>query len=235
MKREIRKFVRKFGFDIVKFQKDKMGIYPFYDMAKFVKSNNPIFLDIGANTGQTVKDMKEVFKDATIHAFEPSPSTFEILKKNTSSFKNIQYWNCGIGSSNKVLIFNEYALSNMSSFFELQNVNPSDLKNQIKVKVTSVDQFIVDNQIQMIDVLKIDTEGFELEVFKGSINTFKQVKIGMIFFEASFSLGNENMPSFTDLYDFVIENDFELVSIYPVIHRNNMGAYTNILFKHKSY
>jgi hypothetical protein len=87
----------------------------------------------------------------------------------------------------------------------------------------------------MIDVLKIDTEGFELEVFKGSVDSFRQSKVGMIFFEANFMLGNENMPSFADLYSFGIEHGFELVTIYPLIHRNNMGVYTNILFKHKNY
>ena len=134
MKREIRNLVRKFGFDIVKFKKDEMGNYPFYDMAKFVKSKRPIVFDVGANVGFTIKDIKEVFEDATIYAFEPSPNTFEILKQNTSSFNNIHYFNCGVGSSNGELEFNEYELANMSSFFELQNVNPNSLKNKINVR-----------------------------------------------------------------------------------------------------
>jgi len=57
----------------------------------------------------------------------------------------------------------------------------------------------------------------------------------MLFFEANFVVGHKDMPSFTELWDFAIENEFELVSIYPLVHRKNMGAYTNILFKHKSY
>ena len=235
MKREIRKFVRRFGFDIIKLQKDQMGIYPFYDMAKFVKSKDPILFDIGANVGQTVKDFKEVFKNSTVHAFEPSPNTFEILKNNTSNVNKLHIWNYGVGSSSGDLIFNEYALSNMSSFFELQNVNSRDLKSKTIVKTTTVDQFISENRIPMIDVLKIDTEGFELEVFKGAMKSIKESKIGMLFYEASFVVGHKDMPSFTELWDFAIENDFELVSIYPIVHRKNMGAYTNVLFKHKSY
>lgn len=235
MKREIRKFVRRFGFDIIKFQKDQMGIYPFYDMAKFVKSKDPLFFDIGANIGQTVKDFNEVFKKATIHAFEPTPNTFEILKNNTSNVKKLHLWNYGVGSSGEDLLLNEYACPNTNSFFDIHSYESCKLKGKTLVKTTTVDQFVTENGIQMIDVLKIDTEGFELEVFKGAIKSIKELKIGMLFFEASFVDRHKDMPSFTELWDFAIENEFELVSIYPLVHRKNMGVYTNILFKHKSY
>ncbi|MEM5564576.1 hypothetical protein WNY78_05655 [Psychroserpens sp. AS72] len=49
MERVIRKVVRKFGFDTIKFKKNEIGIYPFYDKAKFIKSSDPLFLEVGAN------------------------------------------------------------------------------------------------------------------------------------------------------------------------------------------
>jgi hypothetical protein len=77
MKIIIRKLARQFGFDIIKFKEDQMGIYPFYDMAKFVKSTNPMFFDVGANVGQTVKDFKEVFKTAI---YMPSNQVLILLR-----------------------------------------------------------------------------------------------------------------------------------------------------------
>jgi len=235
MKRTIRKLVRKFGFDIIKFKKNQMGLYPFYDMAKFVKTDNPMLFDIGANVGQTVKDFKEVFNSATIHAFEPSPETFEILKQQTSNFKNIHLWNFGVAASIGELLFNEYKLSNTSSFLNIHNGDDKNLKKQTLVKTTTVDKFCDYNGIQKIDVLKIDTEGFELKVFKGAANSFSACNIGLLFFEVRFSNSHSGMPTFSELWDFVLKNDFELVSIYPLVHRKNMGAYTNILSKHKDY
>lgn len=169
MRRTVRKIARNFGFDIIKFKKDQMGIYPFYDMAKFVKTDNPMLFDIGANVGQTVKDFKEVFKHSTIHAFEPSPDTFEILKNKLSDFKNIHLWNYGVGASSSDLLLNEYVHSNTNSFLDIHNNEPSNLKRRTLVKTTTIDQFSDENGIQKIDVLKIDTEGFELEVFKLSL------------------------------------------------------------------
>lgn len=235
MKRTIRSIARKFGFDIIKFNKNEMGIYPFYDMAKFVKTDNPILFDIGANVGQTIKDFKEVFKKSTIHAFEPSPDTFKILKESTSNYKNVHFWNCGVGANNGELILNEYNLSNTNSFLNIHHTNNKKLKKQTHVKITTVDEFSEINRIQEIDVLKIDTEGYELEVFKGAENLFNAGKIGLLFFEIRFVSSHPDMPTVSDLWDFVLKKDFELVSIYPVVHRKNMGVYTNILFKHKNY
>lgn len=235
MKRAVRKIARNFGFDIIKFKKNQMGVYPFYDMAKFVKVENPILFDIGANVGQTVKDFKEVFKHSTIHTFEPSPDTFEILKNNTSNFKNIYLWNCGVGASIGNLLFNEYNHSNTSSFLNIHNVDDKKLKRKTLVTITTVDKFCADNGIHKIDVLKIDTEGFELEVFKGAEKSFADCKIGLLFFEVRFANSHADMPTFAELWDYALKKDFELVSIYPLEHRKNMGVYTNILFKHKSY
>lgn len=235
MRRTVRKLTRRFGYDIIKFRKDQMGVYPFYDMAKFVKSKNPMLFDIGANVGQTVKDFNEVFNNATIHAFEPSPATFEILKKETSNQKNLHLWHLGVGASVGELLLNEYEHSNTNSFLDLHINDPKSLKRKTSVKTTTVDQFSEENEIQKIDVLKIDTEGFELEVFKGATKCFSDEKIGLLFFEVRFNNIHSGMPTFSELWDYVINKDFELVSIYPIVHRKNMGVYTNILFKHKNY
>ena len=212
-----------------------MGIYPFYDMSKFVGSDTPMLFDIGANIGQTVKDFKEVFKNSTIHAFEPSPDTFEILKNRTSVYKNLHLWNLGVCGEVGELSLNEYEHSNTNSFLGIHNVDPKSLIKTTVVRTVTVDQFIEENGIQKIDVLKIDTEGFELEVFKGAEKSFVEGKVGLLFFEVSFVKSHDNMPSLAELWDFVLKNNFELVSIYPLVHKKKMAVYTNILFKHKTY
>jgi hypothetical protein len=136
----------------------------------------------------------------------------------------------GLGSSVGELLFNEYTHSNSNSFSNIHINDPSSLKKQTLVKTSTVDQFTEENGIQKIDVLKIDTEGFE-----GAKNLFSDCKIGLLFFEVSFLNSHKDTPTFTELWGFVTNNDFELVSIYPLIHRKKMGLYTNILFKHKSY
>jgi FkbM family methyltransferase len=235
MRRTIRTFLRRFGIDIIRFKKNEMGIYPFYDMSKFVKVQKPMLFDVGANLGQTVKDFKEVFRNSTIHAFEPSPETFKILKEKSSKFKDINLWNFGIGSKCENLIFNEYKLSNTSSFLKIRNIDAKNIKRRTLIETTTIDKFCEEKKIEKIDILKIDTEGFELEVMKGAKKLMANGKIGLLFLEARFIDSHDDMPSFSALWDFVISNGFELVSIYPVVHRKNMAVYTNVLFKHNNY
>jgi|GEM_PF-5724457 len=57
----------------------------------------------------------------------------------------------------------------------------------------------------------------------------------MLLVEIHFVPRHPDIPRFTRLLDFALDHDFELVSIYPVVHRRKMGAYTDVLFKHKKY
>lgn len=235
MRRTVRKFFRKMGYDIIKFKKDKIGLYPYYDMRKFVNSKKPMLFDVGANLGQTVKDFNEAFTKATIHSFEPTLESFQTLKQKTSHIKDLHLWNYAVGSSEKEMYFNQYELSNTNSFFNIHENQSPKLKKKALVKTITIDNFIEQHQIKFIDVLKTDTEGFELEVLKGATNTIKNSKIGMLLLEIHFVQRHPDIPRFTELIDFALDFGFEIVSIYPVVHRKNMGAYTDVLFKHKDY
>ncbi len=236
MRRKIRGIFRKFGFDIVRFRTEEMGLYPYYDCSKFIKTKNPMLFDLGANTGQTINDFKEVFKRCTIHSFEPSPGIFEVLKNNTANMKNVHIWNMGIGSSTESLVLNENSFSTMSSFLEIKNKRGGQIDNKTYVQVTTIDKFVHEHPIEKIDVLKMDVQGFELEVLKGAKAAILENKIGLLLFEVTFVEMYEGLPSFSTLFDFATDNGFELVSFYPIhYNKNNMADYTDVLFKHRSY
>ena len=235
LKRKVREFVRKFGIDIAKYTADTRGIDSYHDIFQIINCEKPMIFDIGANTGQTITNFREVFKNCTINSFEPSPSTFEILKKNSSKMENVQIWNTGIGSSVSTLLLNENTGSDMSSFLELGQAGWGEIKNKTEVAVTTIDQFCQDQNIEIIDILKIDTQGYEHEVFKGAVNSILENRIGLLYFEVTFIDMYKGLPSFSTLYDFAVNHGFELVAIYPIKYKNNKAGWTDVLFKHKNY
>lgn len=235
IKQKIREFTRKFGFDIIRYEPEKIGVHPYYDMSKFIGKDKPMFFDVGANTGQTVKNFKQVFKKCEINSFEPGPATFEILKKNTSHMKNVHIWNLGIGSSTTTMVLNENNHSNMSSFLEIGDRGWGEIDNKTTIGITTIDQFCEEQNIKMIDVLKCDTQGFELEVFKGAKTSMLENRIGLLYFEVTFIDMYKELPTLSELYDFAVNHGFELVSIYPLKYKQNMAGWTDLLFKHKSY
>jgi len=233
---EIRNVFRRLGYDIVKFRPEKMGVYAYHDMAKFVTSKKPVLFDVGAHKGQTIIRLNDVFKNCIIHAFEPSPSTFELLKENTAKLKHVTIWNNAMGSATTTMFFNENTVSEMSSFLELGDHGWGKISNRTSVNVTTIDAFCETQKIEKIDVLKLDTQGFELEILKGAETSISKHKIGLLYFEVTFLDLYKGLPSFTALFDFAIACGFELVTIYPLQYgRNNIALGTDILFIHKSY
>jgi FkbM family methyltransferase len=240
MKRKFRSIVNrnifnKFGYDIVRFRRDEMGKFPLRDMARFLHNDHPLIFDVGANEGQTLQSFHFEFPRGTIHSFEPSPTTFAKLKEQASEFENVHLWNCALGSSPGPGRFLENSSSVMSSFLPLGKLGWGTITKETLVEVKTIDQFCREQAIERIDILKSDTQGFDLEVFKGAEQTIRTNRIGLIFCEIIFSDMYENLPSVSDVYDFLTARDFLLVSFYQFHFQRQLASWTDALFVHQSY
>lgn len=229
MKNIIRKLAWKFGYDITQLRD------PLTDIKKFLHNDHPLIFDVGANVGQSIEKFRSEFPRSTIHSFEPSPTTFEKLKKHAIGFKDVHLWNCALGSSSGQMTFFENTCSDMSSFLPPDKYSWGTIKQETLVEVNTVDKFCQEMDIQRIDILKADTQGFELEVFKGAEHSIGTKKIGLIYFEFTFSGMYKNSPSFAEVYNFLESRDFLLVSFYKFHYQNEFVLWTDVLFVHKSY
>ena len=147
--------------------------------------------DIGAHKGQTVNFFTKVFPKAKIYSFEPNPEAFQVLKKFNSN--NISCLNVGFGSKVGetdffVSKFSETSCLNLpaedskwNSFkLKILGLKAAEMYNKIKIKLITVDHFIEQNELLEIFFLKIDVEGSELDVLKGSFNSLSRGKIKYI-------------------------------------------------------
>jgi len=104
-------------------------------------------------------------------AFEPTPSTLNYLKKNitTNKIKNIIVVDKGLSSSEKQLPFllsKDNPEANFIVSKEDENLQNKD--KIIKISTISIDKFCSENNINKIDLIKLDIEGQELEAIKGA-------------------------------------------------------------------
>jgi FkbM family methyltransferase len=235
MKQIIRNLIRRFGRDMVRLSSAPIGKVPLNDMSKFLHNDYPVVFDIGANVGQSINMFRSKFPKSIIHSFEPSPTTFETLNRQASRLKDVHLWNFALGSASCQMTFLENSLSTMSSFLPLSKFGWGTLTKETLVDVRTVDDFCNDEKIEKIDILKSDTQGFDLEVFKGAEQTIRANKIGLLYFEIIFSDMYKNLPSFAQLYDFLISRDFLLVSFYEFHYQRQLASWTDALFVHKSY
>lgn len=141
-----------------------------------LEDSAPIVLDIGANIGLHSMKLARSGKNTKIYAFEPSPGTASILRKNI--IKN--------SLANKVIVVPKAVSDKICSitFFECEDNAYSSLKdtkrkkvvNRVKVPVTTIDEFVKENEISKISLIKIDVEGLETEVIKGAENVLNNLK-----------------------------------------------------------
>ena len=148
------------------------------------KKSELIIFDVGANIGAFSMKLARKCLDKNqkyiIYAFEPNKIIFNLLKNNLSLnkviSKNIFPLQIPIGDSNKEINFiNKKNNSGGSKVFN--NVKDSKSKNDtVKLKQISLDYFVKKNDIDHVDIIKIDVEGYEPIVLDGCINTIKKFK-----------------------------------------------------------
>jgi len=235
MKQRIRRIINNFGYDVIRYGPTRIGANPFADMARFLHNDHPIVLDVGANVGQSIRNFRNRFPRCTIHSFEPSPTTFALLKQNASTLKDVHLWNCALGSVSGEMKFLENTKSHMSSFLPLGEFGWGTVAKETMVETRTVDQFCHEQHIEHIDVLKSDTQGFELEVFRGAECAIRSSRIGLIYCEIIFSDMYKNRPSFAEIYEFLTSRDFLLVSFYGIAYQKELASWTDALFARKSY
>lgn len=143
------------------------------------------FLDVGANSGDYSALLLDSFPQAIIHAFEPHPRTYQTLKKNMKP--NVECHPVALGRENGV--FNLYDRGGDDGGIRaslakeaLEMVQPKPL-TAYEVTVSTLDEFLQDQNIQHVDFIKIDTEGFEMDVLQGGRGSLAEGKIGAIQFE----------------------------------------------------
>lgn len=189
------------------------GVSPLFELTQLVQkiSKANTLIDIGSNKGQFSLLVRKYFPDIKIHSFEPQLNELNIQKKILGK-KNIDYYNFGLGSEEKVLNFYITKRGDSSSFLK---PNLEIIKNKIYdtnkilgINVKKLDCVMSSNDIVRPSILKLDVQGYELEVLKGASNILKYVDY--IITEVSFVEIYNNQVSAKDLNNFMIANKFKL-------------------------
>lgn len=213
------------------------GVDPYFDIQEKIKGIKlDVFFDVGANIGQAAKKMRKRFPTASIHCFEPIKDTFEKLKANTKDLDLLQY-NCALGSKNEQIEIVVDSMNRNSDRNSLnnKNVNPNSStgKNE-KIEVKTLDGFCAEHSIKKIDYLKVDTEGFDLEVLKGSVKMLEAKSISFVETEVSMNPTNTFHITLEVIKEFMESKGYYLFGIYEQVQEWETGLpilrRTNALF-----
>ena len=183
-----------------------------YNIAKEHVNENTIVLDAGANFGQLSILFSKLKKNVEVYSFESSKFVFKILKKNIDiNNANVKAINCILGhEGNKLYKIKKNDLSEFSSWgsnkVKIVDEEQSKIKTE-EVQAVKIDDIVFNKQISFF---KIDVQGYDLNVLKGSKNTILKHKMPIMFeYEKDFE--NDFTYSFNDFENFIDEINYKII------------------------
>ena len=233
IKRKIIQIIRKIGYELVG-KKQIVKHNDFNAIIKFLikelyKIKNPIIFDVGANVGQSIERFSSVFKseEFKIYSFEPTPKLFQILKNKYNSKKNIKLFQLALDDKIIKSKFFSYEYDTISSLIQtdenskfhksrqtaLKNRDFSNFETEIEVQTSTIDNIADEQNIDKIDVLKIDTQGNEDRVLEGSKKLLNSNKINLIELELILGFGYQRQMSFLDIEKVLSPYGYRLIGI----------------------
>lgn len=147
-----------------------------YEYDFLVEIEPKVVIDAGANIGLAAIYFANKYQNAKIIAIEPEQSNFELLKQNVEPYPNIIPVHAALWDKNEEINLVDPGLGNWG--FMTENDNPSEkLSGNTchKVMAMTIDKIINDYNLDKIDILKIDIEGAEKEVFSNASSWIEKV------------------------------------------------------------
>ncbi len=227
------------GFYIYKKNDLPVGVNLKYDLNyKLHRIDLKLIFDVGANLGQTALKFASDFPNAKIYSFEPVASTYRKLVENTRQNSSVSAFPIAFGDKNEkveISIFDEKD-SGLNSLVDV-NMNRSESSKKETITVRTIDDFVTENKIEKIDLLKIDTEGFEINVLNGATKSMETGKIKMIYVEVGLDnkLNNRHLY-FADIQQYLSARNFVFFGLYEITHSiiHTRFHFANALYIHES-
>ena len=186
---------------------------------------NLIVIDVGAHVGETISLFSKNFNIKKMICYEASKINFNKLAKfNNLNNLNIVINNIALGSKEKELEFFQTSESSSSTFCKIDhNSDYFKRKNNILnifhraeyivnselIKLKTLENEFIKYNLEYVDILKIDTEGFEFDVIKGAGDKIKLIKF--ILFEHHYDQMIVKNYKFSEINQYLTKLNFRKI------------------------
>lgn len=230
------------GLGILNYQSDILSGEDCFIRSYVPNISSGVIFDVGANIGNYTKKLRLANQHAKIYSFEPHPVTFQRLVESVAGI-DIKLFNVGIGSHGGSLNLYDCAENDGSSHASLFKDVIEKIHNKEsiahQVSIISLDEFVAEHKIDRVGLLKIDTEGYELEVLKGFHEFIKEDRVDVIHFEFN-EMNISSRVFFKDFWDLLPNYSFYRMlpdGLVPIKYYSpvfcEIFAYQNIVAKLK--
>lgn len=178
------------------------------DVQKRLPNSPKVIFDVGGHFGESALRFSDAFAKATVYTFEPSPENFAQMESMLYGKPSVARFNIAIGSQEGRAEF--FYNKNHSSMSRIEG----GAGDRTYVQVTTVDMFMEKNGIDGIDILKIDTEGYEIEVLNGARKSIDAAKISLIRIECGLDPDDQYHINLRQIMEFLEPKGFRIFGFY---------------------
>ena len=173
-----------------------------------------VALDVGANQGLWTSTLKALDPIAEVHVFEPSSSSFKLLKLNLETLKGVFAYQLALGNSiKKTILYSNFESSPLASLSKRKLMHQDiQFSNVEEIDLVTLDSWAAEHPSVIPNVIKIDVEGHELEVLEGARSLLSQARI------IQFEFGGTDIDSrvfFQDFWYFFTSTPFKIFRATP--------------------
>ncbi len=166
-------------------------------------------LEVGANIGYyALIETKLAGPTGHLYAIEPSPYNFDLLKRNLelNNIRNADLHQAAFGEKRGKVKFYMYDRSNLSSFIKREDMGMET--TEIEVDMITLDDFL---RLKKADFIRMDVEGYELEILKGSVQVLSsENKPKLFFIEVHSELLHKKNSSGREIIEFLAKYGYEV-------------------------
>ena len=194
-------------------------------------------LDLGCYNGFFMREWLKVCPNAVVHAFEPAPESFAKLNESYGSHPRAKLINSGVGAEAGEIAFNTSTEKGyFNSFLDIDSkalektLFSVDDMRKVTVPVTTLDGYVSEQQMEAIHLIKVDVQGYELNVLKGSTEKTLGITDHWLI-ESGVERLYHGAPRFTDIIDFMMDHGYHIMAFRAYHLGNNVQVETDILFR----
>ena len=170
--------------------------------------------DVGAHVGESVREFVRAHPEARVYCFEPFLSTFERLRDETAGNPYVRCFPLALGAKKESIRIYAKPLSSNNSLWDWGTASADTDSILESVEVDTLDSVTAVHEVEHIDFLKIDTEGYDLEVLRGAENLLRTKRITFVQVEASMNRLNTKHVDFGAFMAYLEERGYLLFGLY---------------------
>ena len=247
LKTAIRTLVSRFGYEITRsasrgITTSQSPIDAFAVQSRLIANSEPIIFDVGAYVGDVAKAYRARFPDASIYCFEPSPQSFQVLKRRAERDVLTFCHQTALSDRKGTRLLNENVSSATNSLLTTDSRGSSfwgegvlETTARTEVPTTTLDAFCRADAIPHIDILKLDVQGAEFSVLVGATDMLASQRVSLIYCELITCPTYSGQHKIHEYFVLLESLGYEFLDFFNPVRRYNQLIQADVIFLSASF